>query len=213
MEIVVKIIILFFLLGSITQRIEAQGKFTISSAVITPEGDTVNRINHNGEKEGRWLVYKEGRKTEESFYLKGQKHGKSLRFAKSGMLLEESNYANGLLTGKKIEYWPGRNKIYLSTEYKDGNKEGWEVMYYENGKISIEEFYVNNIPDGPINSYFKNGQIKVKAQMKDGEESGTWYIYLKFFGKKKEFDFDENGKKIEERRYFLGMRIKTKTFF
>jgi tetratricopeptide (TPR) repeat protein len=71
----------------------------------------------------------------------------------------------------KINTGNGIKEIYFDDGYqikeryliKNGNKDGLNEEYYENGQIKIKCFYVNGIKEGVYEEYYDNGQMKIKS--------------------------------------------------
>ena len=93
-----------------------------------------------GKLDGKRMVYYRGSGlagqeniAEEANYLKGLKNGKYKKYTMKGVVLEDSNYKNGVLDGPAIFKDPLGNLV-SKGNFKDGKKAGtWE--FYENGKL------------------------------------------------------------------------------
>ncbi len=77
-------------------------------------------------------------------------------------------------SGEVERKYPDGKLLGLAT-VKDGKLNGKSYEYYENGKLKIEETYVN-IPykngqvDGVVKAYDENGKLIEQAVYKNGEE-------------------------------------------
>ena len=58
----------------------------------------------------------------------------------------------------------------MERNYKDGNKDGKQTYYYENGQIKREENYKDGNRDGKHTYYYENGQIEWERNYYFGEE-------------------------------------------
>jgi len=82
--------------------------------------------------------------------------------------------------------WYKNGQKKFERNYKDGNREGLDTWFDENGQKT--QWYKN----GPVTQWYKNGQKKFERNYKDGEKDGietTWY---------------ENGQKKSEKNYKNG---------
>lgn len=104
-------------------------------------------------------------------------------------------------------------KISEEGEYKDGKQEGIRTLFYESGKVQVEETYVN----GQLTTkktYFEDGTLQSEGQYDEAETmNGQWKYYYQN-GKLKETvhfknsvedgafeEFYENGNKKAEGTY------------
>jgi len=135
---------------------------------------------------------------------------------KDGNVLIEKKDENGL--DKLVYYFPNGNKrtvLHLNekgdregkcsfynstgskneeTYYKDGKAEGLSTEYYKDGQISLVENYKNGTRDGYYHSFYLTGGTKAEGWYKDGEMQGVWKFYY------------SNGKLSEEAFYINGLR-------
>ena len=62
--------------------------------------------------------------------------------------------------------------------FKDGEKDGKQTSYYDNGQIWNERNYKDGeVVDGKYISYYDNGQIWDERNYKDGKLDGKWILY------------------------------------
>jgi len=83
----------------------------------------------------------------------------------------------------------GNKEIYLTvsilllvialpfTSIAQETKEGYNKLYYPNGKISSEGNISNGKPDGYWKNYYENGQLKSEGNRKDYKLDSTWKFY------------------------------------
>lgn len=109
------------------------------------EGDTLNRVDKNGNPNGKWKrLYSNGSFMCEGEYINGKKEG-----------YWHKNYENG--------------KLMYECYYHEGKYNGVCKNYYENGNLKDEGNYVNGLPDGEIRKYYSNGQIQSVEQYIQGK--------------------------------------------
>lgn len=137
--------------------------------------------------------YDTGEKYEEYQYTGDSlKHGSYKRYSLGGILLEESNYAQGKLDGERviyndrgekeivekyvldvlngpyIEYHPN-GKMKMLGEYNNNVLEGKVSVFYPSGKIKEEVQFVDNLEDGPFKEFHENGNIKWEGSYRKGD--------------------------------------------
>lgn len=83
-----------------------------------------------------------------------------------------SNYKDGKLHGKYIEWYKGGQKSY-ECDYVNGKKNGKLLKYHENGAIWEETSYVDGKLNGDFKSWFYDGAKQREASYKDGELHGN----------------------------------------
>jgi hypothetical protein len=113
-----RFILILFLFISVSSN--AQWK----SYIISVRGDTLNRIDKNGKKQGPWAVRVDDLRgergyEEEGFYENDQKTGTWKKYSLEGVKIAEENYSWGKLNG--------RQKYFT---YNGGllREEGWRAM-------------------------------------------------------------------------------------
>lgn len=80
-------------------------------------------------------------------------------------------YMNGKLQGEAT---------FVYVDYDDEGKNFQEdkmTLYYPNGKIESETYYLNNRPNGPALTYYENGAKKSEINFAFGEPSGNLISY------------------------------------
>jgi antitoxin component YwqK of YwqJK toxin-antitoxin module len=87
------------------------------------------------------------------------------------------NYSNGILNGV-VKKWYDNKNLMECREYKNGQKDGKQVAFFENGKIKFEFIAKNDIYEGELREWNKDGNLIHLANYKNGQEEGTqklWY--------------------------------------
>ena len=62
--------------------------------------------------------------------------------------------------------------------FKNGNKEGPWVSYWDNGQLQAKGSFKNGKQEGPWVSYLYNGQCLEEGDYKNGKKEGTWLELL-----------------------------------
>lgn len=77
--------------------------------IISPRGDTLNRVDRNGKKQGPWVIHIDELRgeqgyDEQGYFTNDKKDGKWIKFSLLGDKLAEENYRWGSLDGKSKYY-------------------------------------------------------------------------------------------------------------
>lgn len=163
----------------------------------------------NGYGEGEFFnYYPNGEIAYKGFLKKGNIDGEVKYFSKDGEITKIENYKDNELNGKTIEYkfnmigtplrlqryrteveykdgikqgeeviYNSDGQILSSTNNTDGKKEGLIVKYHDNGKKAKEVYYKNGKKDGEEKTYYDDGALKSEAFYKDGKIVGKRTIY------------------------------------
>ena len=135
------------------------------SFVITTKGDTLNRVDMNGKKQGAWAVHVDDLRgergyEEEGYFENDQKTGTWKKYSLEGVKIAEENYSWGKLNGKQ-QYFT----------YNGGlmREEGWRAI---DPKIAFDTVAVYDLKDmSKISSWVvvKNEGVALKH--------GKWTYY------------------------------------
>src|SRR5215467_6802641 len=76
---------------------------------ISAKGDTVNRIDMHGRKQGAWVVHVDDLRgergyDEQGYFENDKKEGRWVRFSLEGDVLAKENYRWGNLDGRNLYY-------------------------------------------------------------------------------------------------------------
>lgn len=118
------------------------------------------------------ICYKDGIIGSITHYYNGIKHGRKIDYL-NGMLHREMWYLHDKLEGEYREYG---NEI-MQCNYKDGLKDGVEIVKYKDGNIKIKCNYVEGNLDGGYTEYYENKNIKVAANYKYNQIHGPRIVY------------------------------------
>ena len=89
----------------------------------------------------------------------------------------------------------GSNEVVIVriSYFENGETSKW-TNYYRNGQIEVEENYKDGKVDGKQTSYFENGQIKEEVNFKDGILNGNITQYYQNGQLESEVNFKDNKK-------------------
>lgn len=132
------------------------------------DGDTINVTLENGKKQGFWRYYwPDGDLKYEVFYENGEKHGLELKYFDKQDCMEFSNsYNHGMLYGPSVNFYPSC-KVKSEEAYKDGQKDGNERFYDENGFLLTEGKFVKGELDGSYAHFDKKGYVTYESPTKE----------------------------------------------
>ena len=61
--------------------------------------------------------------------------------------------------------------------FKNGEREGPWVAYWDNGQLMYKGYYKNGEEEGPWETYLNNGRLVLKGDYKNGKRDGYWVSY------------------------------------
>ena len=114
---------------------------------------------------------------QESFtFCADKQHSIGKQFFENEKVSRETNYRNGIKEGKEILYHRNNNKS-AETNYKNGKKEGKEILYHQNSKVSCECNYRNDKREGKYTRFAPNGEISSEHNYVNGKQVGIQKNY------------------------------------
>lgn len=117
-----------------------------------------------------------------------------------------------LYSGVYTEYL-GQDTIAQQITIKDGCPDGKTTLYYINGKVKEERYFINGKKDGLWITYLENGNKQAEARFSNDLKNGTWTIWDENGTKRYHMEYkagektgtwlmwDESGKLIQEKNY------------
>ena len=161
------------------------------SYIIGVKGDTLNRVDMKGLKQGPWVIHVnelrgERGYEEEGFFVNDKKDGTWRRFSLEGDLTAVENYRWGGKDGKSV---------YLTTQGSPIREESWKAVNPDNPYDTVNVYDPNN-PDKIIAKQV----IKLEGY---SLKHGAWKHYDQFSGRLEKTDywyFDKPARKVVERK-------------
>ena len=98
------------------------------------------------------------------------KNGLYQAFYGDGSLLEESNYAKGILEGERKLFHPN-GELEISENYSAGTMIGDHKTYFDNGQLMLHFKYINGSLEGEALKYYSDGTLAEKVNFVAGEEN------------------------------------------
>jgi hypothetical protein len=174
-----RLILIFFLFISVS------GFGQWKSFIISPRGDTLNRVDKSGKKQGPWAIHVDELRgergyEEEGYYDNDQKTGTWKKYSLEGVKIAEENYSWGKLNGRQ-QYFT----------YNGGllREEGWRAM---DPKRSFDTVAIYDMKDpGKVIDWIvvKNEGVSLKH--------GRWNYY------------DPREGRIEATEYYVMNKLRT----
>jgi antitoxin component YwqK of YwqJK toxin-antitoxin module len=199
----------------------------------------VNKIDKNGRKQGFWKkVYPNGVVAYEVYFKDDKPTGTHKRYHENGKLMAKmvfdgngewadaelfndngelvakGKYQNKLRQGKWL-FFKGKIKV-AEESYTLGKKNGPSKTFYENGKVSEEKNWENDIENGVWRQYYLNGKVKLETRIDNGVRNSVYYTYhtngqFEVKGRYKEdhmdgewIYYDEKGGEVHRITYDMG---------
>ena len=161
---------------------------------INFEGEYLNGIINGKGKE----YFDDGKIKYEGNYLNGLRHGEGILYYNNGKIRFMGEYSYGRIWNGKVFdcYWKKffeiingagyirdydySGKILLSEgPYSNGEKNGEQKDYYDNGNIQFEGQYINGKPNGHGKKYETNGNLRFEGDYINGIAwNGIQYDYV-----------------------------------
>ena len=191
-----KLVVLFFM-----SLIAANG---MAQTGMTFGGETVNVIDRDSMKQGKWYYFYDSLQTQVScagMYVDNRRQGVWTEFYRNGNKRSEfsykdnhkyglmkSFYENGNIAEEGYwdgQHWVGSYKFYFSNgkvaydwNYGDeGNREGQQSYYYDNGQLMRLGTWVDGYADGLVAEYYDSGNLRSESQWKMGRVDGIMKEY------------------------------------
>ena len=172
-----------------------------------PKNDsTIVKQKHFNDDPNSPVEWKVGmKKTPEGTYVR---HGKSVRFTKSGTLAEKIYYKNNKKEGVRLTYH-STGKVYKEQPYVNGRLDGICKRYDREGKITAEYPYKNGLPGVGLIEYTNLGKTRpvpvIRIQKADNiKANGTYSLYLSLTG--------DGVKRIKSVEFFEGKLVEGKYY-
>jgi hypothetical protein len=164
--------------------INAQGQ--LKSYIIGQRGDTLNRVNAKGQKQGPWVIHVDPLRgepgyEEEGYFKNDKKEGRWLRYSLQGDKLAVENYK----WGQK----DGRSEYYNNAE---------DLMRVESWLAANPDSPYDTIPVTDVNDPTKIIRYEIIKIEEPSVKHGTWRYY------------DPATGRIEKTEQYVINRLKTK---
>ncbi|MFW5781117.1 MAG: toxin-antitoxin system YwqK family antitoxin [Bacteroidota bacterium] len=185
---------------------------TTSNAAFSQ--DTINQTGPNGLKQGYWVMrYPSGIKKYEGYFENGKPTGKLTRYYEDGVKKVLMDYQPDGKTVYATFYYNNGKKAakgkYVSTK-KDST---WNYYSYYSEKLRSKEFYDNGAKEGVATKYYEDGTISEELEFMDDMQHGTWKQYYENEEVRLEGFFEMGNRTGEFKTYYPSGKIETTGFF
>lgn len=146
-------------------------------------------------KNGEVLTYFEDGSLAVKGYFTKNKRDKKWYFydENTKKLIAVENYIDGKLEGEQLYYYPD-GKLKVKGDYKEDNRVGFWQMYDEDGRLSVQNIFLDGEQVISVAIFQENEKILCSGLTKNGLRHGVWKYY------------DESGKLLYDVEYNSGIR-------
>lgn len=151
------------------------------------------------ERHGKWTwKFIDGTPDYEITYEFGDAYGLATSWSVMGYKFSETNFFEDERNGLRTRYFPNGKKFYTQ-EYMEDDLNGYMTYFDQDGNVSLNIFFQNNLPIFYVKDYFKatpdtvyvegatakieskyaNGQVAVMTEFDNGLEVGDFKIFDK----------------------------------
>jgi antitoxin component YwqK of YwqJK toxin-antitoxin module len=159
-------------------RIQAEGQFTDNRRTgiwkfynLSGKVEQTGAFN-NDRPDGLWKwFYDSGVLLREEEYFQGQRDGSFTEYSHAGDIISQGQYSDGERNGD----WKFKSGDNTEVgKYIIGLKDGVWKSFYPDGKLRFKGNFSQGNPDGPQIFYFENGRIKEEQHFKMGIREKSW---------------------------------------
>ena len=146
--------------------------------------------------------YDNGQLYGEVNYKGGTKNGKFSQYFKNGLLESEGIYKNGSrYEWTTFEYNDFKQKVAEENFDQDGDRlSRTSFVYFENGNVRSEEFYIDGAKDIHWTYYLTNGKLESAGYTLRGKKDKLWKYFLA--DKSYKGGIYKNGKRIGNWKFY-----------
>ncbi len=146
----------------------------------------------NGREDGVWdWYYDDGSLLREEEYYQGRRDGNYIEYSKEGEIISKGQYADSEKNGEWItsvgdhseegnyiiglrdglwKYFDSDGNITFKGNYVQDNPDGYQTLYFENGKVKEERYYVMGIKQRTWKKYDEEGNVIMTISYRDDIE-------------------------------------------
>ncbi|HET6228346.1 MAG TPA: toxin-antitoxin system YwqK family antitoxin [Bacteroidia bacterium] len=192
-----------------TNKTDASGKKT---GIWKEEENTYTYFGtyKNGRREGVWIGYHpNGLVGTVEEYKDGRKNGVSIGIDMAGFYFKKDYYTNDTLDGPSIVFNHSNGaKVQSEIMYKMGKLSGLKKVYYPEGTVQEEGYFINNLRNGVSKWYTQNHQLSIEYTYKNGNLDGIQKTYYENGNIASEGIMVNNMEEGEYTEYFQNGKVK-----
>jgi len=159
----------------IMQRIEKDGEFKHGKFEEFYKDGQIKAIQHyvhDTLNDTTKIFHANGQLQTLQIFQKGKRTGCWREFSKEGQIISEINFKDDMLDGVSKEFTYRTGKLLTLVEYKEGQKNGVEELYYANGQLKSRCRYDKGRPVPGIEEFTDRGQriennIEITTEIKN----------------------------------------------
>lgn len=121
----------------------------------------------------------------------GQYHGEYAEYWSDGTLRNQYRYVEGERDGEQLTFYENGNRE-SRAQYKNGKPFGMTERYYSDGTLSSRSHFNEHGQNGLYESFHKNGQPEQRSMIKNGEREGERLYW------------SEDGSPVYQQHYLAG---------
>lgn len=146
-----------------------------------PDGKikTISVFAEKGHKVKSESFYKNGKSMAKGIY-RDEKRDSTWRFFMEydGSLASEETYTKGVKNGAERIWFPGGTVVSESITWKDNIRDGPWQTWYSDGRIKMKGAYRNGEKSGPFVFYYDDdNKVMMTGEYLEGHMHGTWLYY------------------------------------
>ncbi len=162
-------------------KVKAEGTYTDNRQTgiwkfYSPDGKLEQTGNfNNGRPDGLWKWYYEnGAVLREEEYFQGQRDGAFTEYSETGDIISQGQFSDGERDGD----WKFKSGDFTEEgKYIIGLRDGQWKAYYSNGTLKFKGNFIQGNPDGLQTFYYEDGKVKEEQYYKMGIRQKTWKKY------------------------------------
>ena len=91
---------------------------------------------------------------------------------------DNGKFKNGQKEGFWVAYW-NNGQLRQKGDFRGGKKDGFWISYHENGQLWNKGEWRNGSREGPWITYFDDGRLYFKGDYRKGDPEGPWITYYR----------------------------------
>ena len=165
------------------------GDFRFYSKGLEGHPTAIKTFSENGTKAEVKFYTQSGKLISKGIEINKKKEGKWEYYHNTNSkLMTVENYVNGELDGEQITYYDN-GQVSETINYVDGKKQGKQLVYSVKGVLIKEFTYANGELNG-VNKFFSGrGVLTIEGMYKNDKKNGYWKYY------------DNAGNFVREKKY------------
>ncbi len=140
-----------------------------------PEGNVKAKMNYRGDTVDVVLYNRKGDCVITGKYFQKKKTG-IWTTCRENRLIALEEYQNDLLNGKSIRYTEAGG-VAEEKHWKGGKPDGVWKLFFPDGKLKLQTYYVAGELEGSMISYFPEEKLRARGKYRSNLREGVWEFY------------------------------------